>query len=138
MGMFSTQDAPDTRFVSIWLETEAGEFVASMGVAGSLIDRYEAEPTPANLQVLCRHLGKSVWTDTGRSKTPFHTAASAAPVPIVAVQYTAHVGGKPLRIRRIRVTGLKLVVDVASGEMRRHTLGTLTYDASTAKCDVPA
>ena len=133
MGMFATQDASDTRFVSIWLETESGEFVASMGVAGSLIDRYEAEPTPANFQALCSHLGESVWTDTGRSKTPVHTV-SVDPVPIADVQRLASVEGNPLSVRRIRVTGSKLVVDVASGEMRRQTLGTIVYDASTAGC----
>jgi len=130
MGMFSTQDDHDTRFVSIWLETEAGEFVAARRNIGKPLGHYVAEPTTSNLQALCRHLGKVVWIDARQSKTPIHTTESAEPVPVAMVQRVASAAGEPLIPRCIRVTGFKLVVDVASGELHHQTLGTLNCAAS--------
>ena len=135
MGMFSTQDDHDTRFVSIWLETEAGEFVAARRNIGEPLDRYVAEPTASNLQALCRHLGEVVWIDARQSKTPIHTTESAEPVPVAMVQRVASAAGEPLMTRRIRVIGFKLVVDVASGELHHQTLGTLNCEASVASGD---
>ena len=117
MGMFSTQDAADTRFVSIWLETHQGEFVASKRDIGKPLDRYEAEPTTANLQALCHHLGQLNWAPTGRSEKPVATLKVAAkPIPVAAARAVS-IEGESLILSRLRVTGLKLIVDVTSGEM---------------------
>jgi hypothetical protein len=128
MGMFSTQDAPGTRVVSIMLETPEQQFLANSQALGRPLAHFNAMPTIENLLSLCHYAANKVWLPSGTVRTVTlndQTLRSYAVAGLSGDKTSSH---QPLAVTGLQLVTWKTLLDVPTGALTRTPLGSAYWN----------
>lgn len=135
MGMFSTQDAPGTRTISVMIETPEGRYLASHDALGRAGNHFTAMPTTDNLMALCNQVANKHWFALGNVRTVALNDGTLRSLPLAGTAAASLSDPVPLSISAITLNSWKTHINVSQRHIQRDTLGDALWSA-TGGCHV--